>query len=139
MTGLLGGEIQFIFVTPPSGLPLIKAGRIRALAYNHTTRAPFLPDTPTMAEAGGPRSEMSASWHGLFAPASTPPHLLAVIEKEVRKALAVPEVRDRFLREGVNPVGDSSSEFRTFVTAEITRLGEIVRLAGIEPESAPGR
>ena len=82
---------------------------------------------------------MSASWHGLFAPASTPPQLLAVIEKEVRKALTVPEVRERFVRLRVNPVGDASSEFRTFVTAEIRWLGEIVRVAGIEPELAPGR
>ena len=81
-SALLGGEIQAMFVTPASGLTHIKAGKIRALAYNYPTRAAFLPDVLTMAEAGVPGMEMNASWchhrrriaaHGLILAKTTSP------------------------------------------------------------------
>jgi tripartite-type tricarboxylate transporter receptor subunit TctC len=131
---LLAGEIQVMFATPPLSVPHIKAGRLRALAYNYATRASFLPDVPTMAEAGLSGTQMDASWHGLFAPAKTPAAVLARLESEVRKAFAVPEMRERFVRLGLNPVGDSSAEFRPFVANAIKRMSEAARVAGIEPE-----
>jgi len=121
-------------VTPTLGLPAIKSGKIRALAYDHARRATFLPDVPTLAEAGAPATQIDGSWHGLFAPAKLPPAILARLESEVRKALAVPEVRERFVKLGLSPVGGSSAEFRTFVVDAIKRMGEAARVAGIEPE-----
>lgn len=134
IAALMAGEVQVMFVTPTLGLPLIKAGKIRALAYDHATRAPFLPDVPTLAEAGAPPTQMDASWHGIFAPARIPADVLARLEGEVRKAIATPEVRERFVKLGLNPVGDSSAEFTPFVAQAIKRMGEAARLAGIEPE-----
>ena len=131
---LLAGEIQVMMATPPLSVPHIKAGKLRALAYNHPTRARFLPDVPTMAEAGVTGTEMETSWHGLFAPAKTPAATIARLESEVRKALAVPEVKDRFAKLELYTVGSTSAEFRTFVANAIQRLGEIVRIAGIQPE-----
>lgn len=131
---LLAGEIQVMMATPPLSVPHIKAGKLRALAYNHPTRAKFLPDVPTMAEAGVAGTEMETSWHGLFAPARTPPAVLARLESETRKALAVPEVKDRFAKLELYTVGSTAAEFRTFVANAIQRLGEIVRIAGIQPE-----
>jgi tripartite-type tricarboxylate transporter receptor subunit TctC len=131
---LMAGEIQVMFVTPTLGLPAIKSGKIRALAYDHATRAAFLPDVPTLVEAGAPATRIDGSWHGLFAPAKTPTAIVARLESEVRKALAVPEVRERLIRLGLTPVGSSSAEFRTFVSGAIKRFGEAARLAGIEPE-----
>jgi tripartite-type tricarboxylate transporter receptor subunit TctC len=131
---LMAGEIQVMFVTTTLGLPLIKAGKIRALAYDSATRASFLPDVPTLAEAGAPPTQMDPSWHGLFAPAKTPAAVLARLESEVRKAFAVPELRERFVKLGLNPIGGSSAEFTPFVANAIKRMGEAVRVAGIEPE-----
>jgi tripartite-type tricarboxylate transporter receptor subunit TctC len=134
ITALMAGEVQVMFVTPTLGLPSIKSGRIRALGYDAPARAPFLPDVPTLAEAGVPPTQIDASWHGLFAPAKTPRHLIVALENEVRKAMTVPEVRERFLKLGLNPLGTSSAEFVPFVANSIKRMGEAARIAGIEPE-----
>ena len=134
MTALMGGEIQVMFVTPTLGLPLIQAGKLRPLGYDAPARAPFLPNVPTLAEAGVPPTQIDASWHGLFAPAQTPRPVLAILEGEVRKAFAVPEVRERFARLGLNPLGGPSAEFTPFVANAIKRMGEAARVAGIEPE-----
>ena len=134
LSALMAGEIQVMFVTPTLGLPLIKAGKLRALGYDASTRASFLPEVPTLAEGGAPPTQMDASWHGLFAPARTPRAVLARLESEVRKAFAVPEVRDRILKLGLNPIGSSSAEFGPFVGNAIKRMSEAARIAGIEPE-----
>jgi len=134
ITALIAGEIQVMFVTTTLGLPHIRAGRIRVLAYNNPKRASFLPDVPTMIEAGVTGTEMDASWHGLFAPARTPPAVLARLEAELRKALALPEVREQFTKLGLNVVGSTAAEFRPFVATAIRRMGEIVRIADVEPQ-----
>lgn len=134
ISALMAGEIQVMFVTPTLGLPLIKAGRIRALAFDSATRAPYLPEVPTLAEAGALPTQMDASWHGLFAPARTPRAVLARLESEVRKAFAAPDVRERIVKLGLNPIGSASAEFTPFVANAIKRMGEAARIAGIEPE-----
>lgn len=134
ISALLAGEIQVMLATPPLSVPHIKAGRLRALAYNYETRASFLPDVPTMTEAGLTGTQLDASWHGLFAPAKIPATVLARLESEVRKAFAVPEFRERFVKLGLNPIGGSSADFRPFVANAIKRMGEAARVAGIEPE-----
>jgi len=134
ITALMAGEVQVMFVTPTLGLPLIKAGKLRALGYDATARAPFLPEVPTLTEAGVPPTQIDASWHGLFAPAKTPRDILAKLEAEVRKAMAEPAVRERFVKLGLNPIGGSSAEFTPFVANAIKRMGEAARVAGIEPE-----
>ncbi len=131
---LMAGDIQAMFVTPTLGLPLIRSGKIRALAYDFATRASFLPDVPTMAEAGAPPTQMDSSWHGLFAPAKTPAAVLAKLEAEVRKAFAAPDMRERFVKLGLQPVGNGATEFRPFVANAVKRFGEAARVAGIVPE-----
>ena len=134
MTAVAAGEVQVMFVTPTLGLPLIKSGKLRVLGYDAPTRAPFLPDVPTLAEAGGPLTQIDASWHGLFAPVKTPPAVLAKIEAEVRRAFTLPEVRERFQKLGLNPIGGPSAEFKPFVATAIKRMGEAARIGGVEPE-----
>jgi tripartite-type tricarboxylate transporter receptor subunit TctC len=134
ITALMAGEVQVMFVTPTLGLPSIKAGKIRALGYDAPARAPFLPEVPTLVEAGVPSTQIDASWHGLFAPAKTPRDVLARLEHEVRAAIALPAVRERFQKLGLNPVGDASAEFTPFVATAIKRMSEAARVAGIEPE-----
>jgi tripartite-type tricarboxylate transporter receptor subunit TctC len=134
MTAVAGGEVQVMFVTPTLGLPLIKSGKLRALGYDAPTRAPFLPEVPTLAEAGGPLTQIDASWHGLFAPAKTPRAVLAKLEAEVRRAFTLPEVRERFSKLGLNPIGGAAADFKPFVATAIKRMGEAARVAGVEPE-----
>ena len=134
LSALLAGEIQWMFGNPSTVLSQVKAGRLRALAYNNASRAPFLPDVPTTAEAGVPGTVIDTSWNGLFVPAKTPPAIVAKLEAEMRRAIAVPEVRERFEKVGLNAIGSSSAEFGPNLVASIKRFGEAVRLAGIEPE-----
>lgn len=134
ISALLGGETQVMFVTPTSGLAYIKAGRIRALAYNHPTRAKFLPDVPTMAEAGVSGMEMNAIWYGLLAPPAVPAAIVGKLQSEVRAAVGDPQVRERLGALGLEPVGDGPAQFKPFLAASMKRFAELVRLAGIEPE-----
>jgi tripartite-type tricarboxylate transporter receptor subunit TctC len=134
ISALIGGEVQVMFVTTPLGLTQIKAGKLRPLAYNNPTRAAFLPDVPTMAEAGLSGMELNASWYGLFAPAKTSGEIVAKLMSEIQKALANPQVRERYAALGLEPVGSVPAQFKPFVAASIKRFAELVRLAGIEPE-----
>jgi tripartite-type tricarboxylate transporter receptor subunit TctC len=130
---LAAGEIQVVFGTATFSLPLIKAGKIRALAYDDDKRAPFLPDVPTMAEAGASPNRMN-NWHGLFAPAKTPPAVLARLEAEVRKAIALPEMRERLEKLNYVPVGSSVAQFRQFFADAVKRSAEAAQAAGLEPQ-----
>ena len=134
LSALMAGEIQWMFGNPSTVLNQVKAGRLRALAYNNVTRASFLPEVPTLAEAGGPLTQIDASWHGLFAPAKTPRAVLAKLEAEVRRAFTLPEVRERFSKLGLNPIGGAAADFKPFVATAIKRMGEAARVAGVEPE-----
>ena len=130
---LMSGDIQVLFVTPTLSLPLIRAGKIRALAYDSDSRAQFLPDVPTLVESGVSSTKMG-SWHGLLAPAKTPPAILARLESEVRKAIALPEIRERIEKLGLEPVGSSSKEFTQFFAEAVKRSAEAARAAGVTPE-----
>ena len=133
LTALMSGEVQWFFSNPATVLQQIKAGKLRALALNNTSRAAFLPDVPTMAEAGASGTELDASWNGLFVPAKTPPAVVARLESEIRKAISLPDVRANLEKIGLKPVGSTSAEFRSFVGESMKKFSEAVRLAGIEP------
>jgi tripartite-type tricarboxylate transporter receptor subunit TctC len=134
ITDLLGGQIQVMFVTTPLGLQHIQAGRLRPLGYSNTRRAAFLPEVPTMEEAGMPGFVMDGGWYGLFAPARTPPDVVARLHREVAAALKSPEVLARFAPLALDPVGTPPAEFRRFLAEQIKKFGELVRLAKIEPQ-----
>ena len=134
ITALLSNEVQMMFVTVTVALPLIKSGQLRALAYDFPTRAEVLPDVPTMAEVGAPASNVPSGWHGLLAPAKTPPAIIAKLESEVRKAVAVREVRDRFIKLGLTPVGSTAAAFRTMYVDTVKSMKEAAEAAGIQPQ-----
>ena len=134
ITALLAGEIQVMFATAPLSLPHIKAGKLRAIAYNSTKRASFLPDVPTVIESGLSGTEMPPSWHGMLAPAKIPPAVLAKLSGEVRKALQDSQLRERIVTLGLEPVGSSPEAFGKLVVSNIQRFGELVKIAGVEPE-----
>jgi len=134
LTALLAGEIQVMFATAPLGLPHIRAGKLRAIAYNSTRRAPFLPDVPTVIESDLTGTEMPPSWHGMLAPAKTPPAVLAKLAAEVQGALKHAQMRERIVALGLEPIGSTPEAFRALVAANIKRFSELVKLAGVEPE-----
>jgi tripartite-type tricarboxylate transporter receptor subunit TctC len=134
LTAIVAGEAQVMFATAPLGMPHIKAGRLRAIAYNATRRASFLPDVPTMIESGVTGTEMPPSWHGLLAPARLPPALLAQLYGEVQKAFGEQKMRERIEAAGLEPVGSSPEAFRKLVIDNVKRFAELVKLAGVEPE-----
>lgn len=129
---LLANEVQ-LTVGPVSGLgPHIKAGRIRALAVSSATRAPALPELPTIAEAAGINYEFT-SWFGLFAPARTPSEIVSRLQGEVAKIMAMPDIRERLPAMGNEAVGSSPEEFSAKFHADIAQYARVVKAAGIPP------
>jgi tripartite-type tricarboxylate transporter receptor subunit TctC len=131
---LISGEVQIAIANPGTLIGAVKAGRVRALAYNAPARSPLLPHVPTMIEAGVKGMEIDSSWYGVFAPAKTPAAIVSKLHAEVRKTLAVPAVRADLTEIGMEPVGNTPAEFRKFVETAISRAAELVKLAGIQAE-----
>ena len=135
MAALVGGEIQMMFVTTPLGMPHIEAKRVRALAYTGPKRASFMPEIPTIAEAGAPGVTLdNMSWYGVFGPAKLPAKVTTKLHGELAKALKVPAVQERLAGLRLTPVGDTPKEFTAFVEGELKRFAEMVKLAGYKPE-----
>ena len=133
-TALIGGEIQLALSNPATLIGAVKAGRVRALAYNGPKRSPLLPDVPTMVESGVAGMELDPSWYGVFAPAKTPAAIVGRLQKEIHAALRVPAVRERLAAISMQPVGSTPAEFNAFVATAIKRYAELVKLARIQPE-----
>lgn len=131
MTAVLGGETQLHFPAPAVGIPHVKAGRVRALGFTGTKRLTSLPDVPTIGETvKGYYAD--AGWHGVFAPAQTPPAIVKKVQEAIHKALQVPHVRDHFLNAGYEPQGNTPAEWTKRFRADIKRYAEIIRIARIE-------
>jgi tripartite-type tricarboxylate transporter receptor subunit TctC len=127
---LVAGHVSLLFDIVPLARTQIAAGKVRALAVASPQRLEGLPDVPTMAEAGFPELE-GGPWFGLLAPAGTPRAIIDLLNAETRKAFAAPDVRDRFLSQGMTlPLG-TPEEFAAFIAAESIRWGDIVRKTGI--------
>jgi tripartite-type tricarboxylate transporter receptor subunit TctC len=130
MNDLLGGNIQVLFGDTTSVLPLVKQGKVRALAVSTTYRSEELPDVPSVAETI-PGFD-TASWQMLVAPGKTPPDIVAKLNRTVHEIFSEPAVKTELIRRGVGPkVTGSPAELQTWVKSEIVRWGNIVRQAGV--------
>ena len=116
LNDLIGGQVDVDFENLPSILPLVKGGRVRALAVANKTRLVQLPDVPTLGEAGYPDVEIAA-WHGLLAPAGTPPEVIAAVNKHIVAALKKPETIAKLREMGVEVVGSTPAEMQAFLAA----------------------
>jgi len=135
VAALVGGEIQVMFITTPLGMPQIEAKRIRPLAYTGPKRAPFMPNIPTIAEAGVPGATLdNMSWYGVFGPAKMPPKITTKLHSEFAAALKVPQVVERIQGLQLTPVANTPKEFAAFMDGELKRFAEMVKLAGYTPE-----
>jgi tripartite-type tricarboxylate transporter receptor subunit TctC len=113
----------------PAAHPQIKAGRLRGLGVTTKTRSAVIPQVPTMQEAGVASNE-ALQWNGFFAPAGTPQAVLDRLHREVVKALAAPEVRQRFEAEGADPVGSTPAEFAAFYRSEAEKWADVAKRSG---------
>jgi len=134
VAAVMSGEVQLMVVPATQSINYIQAGKLRALAYTHPTRAALLPDVPTVKEAGVPGAEFQGGWFGMFAPAGTPAAIASRLAAEIRTALANPQVKERLAALGLRPIGSTPEEFRQYVESEIRQYAEIVRLTGIQPQ-----
>jgi tripartite-type tricarboxylate transporter receptor subunit TctC len=134
LNSLLAGETQVIFIPPTIAVQHVKTGKARALGFTGSKRWPFMPEVPTIMEAGVPDFEITGSWHGWLAPAHTPRAVIARIHAEAKKALQVPRVREFLVAGGYEPDGSTPEHFRKFLKTESDRYAEAVRAAGIKPE-----
>ena len=131
---LMSGEVQLVMSNPGTLVNQVRAGRIRALAYNAPTRSSLLPNVPTMIEAGVSGMEFDSSWYGVFVPAKTPAAIVNKLHSEIRNVLKTPTVRESLTAIGMEPVGNTPAEFKVFVERAIKRYAEVVKLAGLQPE-----
>jgi tripartite-type tricarboxylate transporter receptor subunit TctC len=129
LTDLMGGQVQIMFDNLPSSLPFIKAGRLRALAVTSATRAPALPDTPTMVEAGVPGFEAS-SWFGIVAPAGTPREIVNKVNAEIDRWLSSPEAKEKLAAQGAIAAGGTPEDFAKHIAAETAKWARVVKESG---------
>jgi len=135
IAAVVSGEIQVMFVTTSLGLPQIEARRLRPLAYTGPKRAPYMPDVPTIAEAGAPGVTLdNMSWYGVFGPAKLPAKIAVKVQSEIAQALTTAIVQKGLATRRLSPVGNSPKEFKAFVDAELKRFAEIVKETGYKPD-----
>ncbi len=133
LNDLLAGNVQLSFMSVASTAPQIRAGKLRALAVTSARRSEALPDLPTLHELGIDGYDVG-TWWGLLAPAGTPEAIVGKLNAAMRKAVAQPEVKERFAPLGLDPRSDSPAGFAAFIRAEVARYAAIAKIAGIEPE-----
>jgi tripartite-type tricarboxylate transporter receptor subunit TctC len=131
---VLAGDTQFYFATPPSSLPLIRAGRLTALAVTSRNRTPLVPGVPGMVEAGLPDYEISF-WYGFFVPAGTPADVARRLYAATSEALRTPNVGETLAREGTEVSGSSSPEdFAAFIAEDAKLWARLVKESGAKAE-----
>lgn len=130
---VLGGSVDVAILSVPSVLSLVKGGKLTPLAVTTSKRSHMLPDTPTLEEAGVKGVE-AGIWLGLFAPAGTPPAVIARLNAEINKVLAMPDIREKISAGGATAVGGSTEEFATFVRSDYAKWGKIAKEANIKLE-----
>ena len=128
---VVGGQVMMTIVDPPPATGALKAGTLRGLAVTSGKRHPSWPDLPTMAEAGVPDMEVPV-WTAFFAPAKTPPAVVARLQKEVARVVHTPEVRERFAQMGLDPVGGSSEDLGRRVARDIEKWTAVAKAANIK-------
>ena len=131
LTDMAGGVVQMMFPGFPVVEPLLKAGRLKALAVVGSHRLPYLPGVPTLAEAGVPGIE-STEWYGVVAPTGTPAEVVARLNGEFAKVLNDPGIRQRLASRGFQPVGGTPQGFAEFIGTEQKKWPALVKQAGLQ-------
>jgi tripartite-type tricarboxylate transporter receptor subunit TctC len=133
LADVMGNSVDVAIMSVPSVLGLVKGGKLTPLAVTTSKRAPTLPDTPTLDEAGIKGID-AGIWLGLFAPLGTPPAVVAKLNAEINKVLAMPDVREKIAAGGAAAVGGTPEEFAAFVRTDYAKWGRIVKESGVKLE-----
>jgi tripartite-type tricarboxylate transporter receptor subunit TctC len=133
LNDLMGGQIQLMVDPMLSSLPLAQNKSIKALAITSLKRSPAAPEIPTVSESGMTGFEF-VSWYGLWAPKDMPPALVAQLQAEVAKIVAMPDVKDRLQTLGFEPIGSSTEDFTKYITSEMAKSSKIITDAKIKTE-----
>lgn len=127
---VMAGRVPMFFDTMLAGMPLIKSGRLKALAVTGAKRSPARPELPTMAEAGIARYEFM-TWNGFFAPVRTPEAVVMQLNREIVRVMAMPDVQKRIVGDGAEIASGSPQAFAAYVKAEREKLAKVISEAGI--------
>jgi len=130
LTALLSGDVHFAFMPQSTGQPQIQNKQLKGLAVTGRRRQPGLPDLPTLAEVGIKGLE-DGSWYGLFVPTGTPDAVVRKLQQETAAAIATPEVRERLISWGQEPLGTRTEDFQAFFKADVAKFIRIVETAKI--------
>jgi tripartite-type tricarboxylate transporter receptor subunit TctC len=127
----MSGQLSMMFDGIVTGMPAVKAGKLRALAVTTKTRWRGVPDMPTMSEAGLTGFEVN-SWYGLLAPAGTPREIINQLNTEVARSLREPDARERLYAIGAEPMGGTPEEFGDYIKSETTKWEKVIKAANIK-------
>ena len=132
-TALIAGQVSLSFPTIPGVLPHVQSGRLRALGVTTKQRSGILPELSTIAESGLPGYDAS-SWFGVLAPAGTPAGIVLKLQQQIAEVLKLPDIRERLLAQGLDPVGNSPAGFAAIIASEIVKWQKVVAASGISIE-----
>ncbi len=133
VTDLLAGQVDVMFDNVPNVIQHVRSGKMKALAVSTAKRSPLAPEVPSVDEAGVPGYDLSV-WFGVLAPAGTPRDILQRLNTEIVKILQSPEVKDRFLKQGVEVQTSTPEQFDAFVRSEVARWAKVIKDAGIRAD-----
>jgi tripartite-type tricarboxylate transporter receptor subunit TctC len=133
LQGLMANDIQILVDVPSSMMPHVRAGKVKALGMFSKARIGGAPEVPTLPESGGPPIE-SATWVAFLAPAGTPREIVARVSQETAKAVKAPDLREKLVQMGIDPVGSSPDELAQFLADEIARWANVINTAGVKAE-----
>jgi len=127
---MMGGSMDVMFDNLPSAMPMIKAGKLKALAVTSAQRSGAVPDLPTIEEAAGLKGFEASSWFGLLAPAGTPVDIVNRIQQEVAKSLSTPAIKEKMLGQGAIPSGNTPAQFAALIDSEHKKWAQVVKASG---------
>ena len=133
VTALLAGEVHMMFNSPLPDITHVKSGKLKALGVTGRKRLAALPDVPTVDEAGVP-GYVEGNWQGVLAPGATPRPIVARLHQDIARVLRLPELGGRFLKDGVEVIGNTPEEFAAIIRSDFRKYAELVRRAGIRAD-----
>lgn len=130
---LVGGHVQFFFMNPLVAITNVNSGKLRALAVTSLTRNAALPDTPTVDESGVPGFK-NITWHSILVPAGTPKPIVMRLNTELVRIVNLPDIKERFLGQGLTPVGSTPEQMSALIKEESLEFGQVVKRIGLKPQ-----
>ena len=133
LADVMGGRVNMMFVDIPTGLPLVNAGKLRALAVTTRERSAIIPDLPSMQEAGVPDFDIT-SWQGWFGPANMPKDVVTKLNAAIRAVIDDPDIKKQLAERGMDAFSGTPEQLGKFVDEQLVLWTRLIKDAGIEPE-----